>query len=181
MKKILVAVTLCFALSTAALCQQNPADQPATQADVERYLEAVHSREMMSQMIDAMSKPMHNFVHEQYLRDKDKLPADFEARMNKMMDDMLKEIPWDDIMRAMLPAYQKHFTKGDMEALIAFYTTPTGQKILREMPALMADSMEIMMPMLRTHIDKVSARMQDEMEAMLKESKPAKNAPVVKN
>jgi uncharacterized protein len=182
MKKTFVAIGLCFLLCAPAFCQQNVADQPATQADVEKYMDAVHSREMMSQMIAAMSKPMHNFVHQEYLKNQDKLPADFEARMSKTMDDMLRDFPWDEILKATLPAYQKHFTKGDMEALTAFYSTPTGQKILREMPALLADSMEIMMPILRKHMDVVSGRLQKEMEAMVKDPpKPSKITPVVRN
>lgn len=33
---------------------------------------------------------------------------------------------------AMVTVYQKHFTKSDVEALIGFYSSPTGQKMLRE-------------------------------------------------
>jgi hypothetical protein len=168
MKKILVAVAMCLVLCLTAVAQQNPADQPATQADVERYLDAIHSHDMLNQMAEAMAKPMHNMVHEQYLKDKDKLPPDFEERMTKMMDDMLKDIPWDEMMKTTVPVYQKHLTKGDIDALITFYSSPTGQKMLREMPVLMAESMEAMMPIMQEHIDKVAARMQSEMADMVK-------------
>ena len=147
MKNILATLLLCLALCATGLAQ-NPADQPATKADIDRYLEAIHSREMMDQMVAAMSKPMQKMVHEQYEKNKDRLPADFEERTSKEMEDMLKDIPWDDMLQAMVPAYQKHFTKGDMDSLTAFYSSPTGQKVLREMPGLMADSMEIMMPIM---------------------------------
>lgn len=176
MKNILVTLLLCLALCATGLAQ-NPADQPATKADIDRYLEAIHSHEMMDQMVVAMSKPIQKMLHEQYEKNKDKLPADFEARTSKEMEDMLKDIPWDDMLEAMVPAYQKHFTKGDMDALTAFYSSPTGQKVMREMPGLMADSMEIMMPIMNKHIEKVTRRMQDEVLATLKESeKPHKPA-----
>ena len=32
--------------------------------------------------------------------------------MTKQMDDMLKNMPLDEMMQATIPAYQKHFTKG---------------------------------------------------------------------
>lgn len=176
MKNILVTLLLCLALCATGLAQ-NPADQPATKADIDRYLEAVHSHEMMHQTVAAMSKPIQKMLHEQYEKNKDKLPADFEARTSKEMEDMLKDIPWDDMLEAMVPAYQKHFTRGDMDALTAFYSSPTGQKVMREMPGLMADSMEIMMPIMNKHIEKVTRRMQDEVLATLKESeKPHKPA-----
>jgi hypothetical protein len=129
---------------------------------------------MMKQMVEAMSKPMHQTVHEQFMRDKDKLPADFEVRMNKIMDDMMKDMPMDEMMDAMVPAYQKHFTKGDMDALTAFYSAPTGQKILRELPAIMSEAMETMMPMMRKNIEKMTGRVQQEMAEMMKQ--PAKDA-----
>jgi hypothetical protein len=82
MKNILVALLLCLALCATGLAQ-NPADQPATKADIDRYLEAIHSREMIGQMVVAMSKPIQKMLHEQYEKNKDKLPADFEARTRK--------------------------------------------------------------------------------------------------
>jgi hypothetical protein len=117
-----------------------------------------------------MSKPLHQMVHEQYLKDKDKLPADFEARMNKRLDEYFKDLPWDDILNSMVPVYQKHLTKGDMEALTAFYATSTGQKLLKEMPQILAESMQNVMPLMRKHIDTLNQRMQEDIQAMLKES-----------
>jgi hypothetical protein len=170
MKKIIVTIALTFVLCLSGMAQQAAADTPATKADVEKYLQAMHSQDMMIQMVDAMSKPMKKMIHEQYLKQEDKLPSDFEARMGKMTDEMLRELPWDEILQAMVPAYQKHFTKGDMEALTTFYSSPTGQKVLREMPALMADSMEVMMPLIQEHVEKVGQRIQNEVVAMAKES-----------
>lgn len=169
MKNILVTLLLCLALCATGLAQI-PADQPATKADIDRYLEATHSHEMMRQMAMAMSKPMQKMVHEQYEKNKDRLPEDFEAHTNKEMEDMLNNIPWDDMLEAMMPAYQKHFTKSDMDALTAFYSSPTGQKVLREMPGLMADAMEMIMPIMNKHVEKVTRRLQDDLLATLKES-----------
>lgn len=175
MKKVCLILAISFILCVPAFAQQNPADAPAAQADVEKYLDVMHSREMANQMIEAMAKPMQQMVHEQYLKHQDLLSPDYETKLNKMVQDMLKDMPWEEMMQAMVPAYQKHFTKGDMDALSAFYSTPTGQKILREMPGLMADSMQIMMPFMQQHIERMTGRLQEEEVAMLKEAK--KTAP----
>jgi hypothetical protein len=119
-------------------------------------------------MVDAMAKPLHQSIHEQFLKDKDKLPADFEARMDKMIDDMLRDLPFDQITQAEVPVYQKHFTKGDIDGLVAFYNSPTGQKMVREMPAMMAESMQAMMPIMQQHIGKVTQRVQAEVAEMMK-------------
>jgi hypothetical protein len=61
-----------------------------------------------------------------------------------------------------------------MDALTAFYSSPTGQKVMREMPGLMADSMETMMPIMNKYVEKVEHHMQDEVLAALKESEKPK-------
>lgn len=170
MKRLFLALSACLAFAMSGVAQQSPADAPATKEDIHRYLEAVHSREMMAQMVDAMTKPMHQMMHEEFLKDKDKLPPDFEERMNKMMDDTMKRFPWEEMLESMVPVYQKHFTKGDIDSLVAFYSAPTGQKILREMPAIMGEAMQSMMPLLRKHIDAMTERMKQEVAQMLKES-----------
>jgi hypothetical protein len=170
MKRILLAVLLGLAFAAAGAAQQSAADSPATKADVQRYFDVMHSREMIDQMMDAMVKPMHQMIHERYLKDKDKLPADFEARMNKMTSDMLKGFPWDDLLQSLVPVFQKHLTKGDIDAVVAFYSAPTGQKLLKEMPAMLSEEMEAMMPLLQKQMATVTERVQQQVAEMLKDS-----------
>ncbi len=181
MKRILLATLLCFCAGGIAFAQQADSDAPATKEDVQRYLDVMHSREMMAQMVDAMARPMHQMIHEEYLKDKDKLPADFEARTNKMMDEWMKSFPWDELLQSMVPVYQKHLTKGDINAIVAFYSAPAGQKLLREMPAMMAEAMESMMPLLRKQMDAMTERIQQEVAQMTKESKGAAKSPATPN
>ena len=168
-KKLLCAAVLCMCLSGSGVAQQNGADAPASKEDVERYLQVMHSREMVTKIVDAMSKPMHDMIHQQYLKNQDKLPPDFEARMNKRTDEMLKSFPWDDLIDSMVPVYQKHFTKGDIDALVTFYGTTTGQKVLRELPAISAESMQQMMPLLQKSIENPQKDLQEDIAAMVKE------------
>ena len=169
MKRLLIAATLCLAFSLAALAQEN--DQtPASRADIQTYLETVGSHEQMKKMMDAMLQPMHQMFHEQYQKEKDKLPTDFEERMNKQMDGMLKNMPMDEMLQATIPVYQKHFTKGDINTLLAFYSSPTGQKLLRDMPAIMGESMSAMMPVMNRYVEDMQKKLQEEVEEMAKES-----------
>jgi len=152
---------------------QSTSDSPATKEDVDRYFQVMHSHEMMQQMMQAMSKPMHQMIHQQFVKDQDKLPSDFEARMNKTMDDMLRDMPFDEMMQAMVPAYQKHFTKGDLEALIVFYSSPTGQKVLRELPSITAEAMQSMMPLMSKQMDRMKERLQQDIAESLKAGRSA--------
>jgi hypothetical protein len=169
-KKLLCSAALCVCLSGSGVAQQNTADAPASKEDVERYLQVMHSREMTTKIVDAMSKPMHDMIHQQYVKNQGKLPPDFEARMNKRTDEMLKSFPWDDFLDSMVPVYQKHFTKGDIDALVTFYGTATGQKLPRELPEIAAETMQEMMPLLQKNIENTRKDLQEDIAAMIKES-----------
>lgn len=179
MRRFLLAMILCFTFSLGALAQ--PTDEtPATKEDIQKYFDVVHSREMASKTMEAMLKPLHQMIHGDYIKDKDKLPEDYEERMTKRMDDMLRNIPFDEMMQAMIPAYQKHFTKGDIDALLAFYSSPTGQKLLRELPAIMAESMQSMMPVMRKYIEGMQDQLKQETAELIKQSE-TKSGQVTKN
>jgi hypothetical protein len=183
MRRLAVLLVLGLVCAVSTNAQQSLKDAAATKEDIEKYFNVMHSREMMTKMVEAMSKPMHQMTHEQYLKNRDKLPADFEARMNKMMDDMMKSFPWDEMLDAMVPVYQKHLTKGDVDALVTFYSTPTGKKLLREMPAITQEAMESSMPLVLKHVDAMNQRVQQEIAQMMKDStaKPDQNPKATPN
>ena len=170
MKRLLIALA-CLALSVPCLAQN--ADEPASKDEVLQFLRTMRSRDMMQKMVDAVLKPIRQMQHDQLMKEKENLPPDFEARMNKMMEDMLKGMPFDEMMQAMVPAYQKHFTHGDMEALSAFYSSPVGQKFLNEIPAVTGDAMQAMIPIMTRYTQQWQERMLREMKEM-KESSPKK-------
>jgi len=176
MKKLACALRFYFAFALLSAAQQSATDAPASRDDVARYMQVVNSRDRVNKTINAMSKPMHDMIHQQYLQNSDKLPADFEVRTNQKLDQTSKDLPWDDLLQTMVPIYQKHFTKGDIDALVAFYGGPTGQKVLREMPAITAELIQSMMPMLQKNIESMNHALTQEMTAMMKED-GSKNQP----
>ena len=138
MKRMLVLTCMVLFFSWTCIAQTSAADSPASKEDVEKVFQVMHSHDMMKKMMATMTQSIHQMTHQQYLKDKDNLPADYESKMTGRMDDLFANMPMDEMMQAMVPAYQKHFTKGDMDNLVAFYSSPTGEKLLREMPAIMA-------------------------------------------
>jgi len=161
MKRTVLALLACLLLGSASFAQQNPADAPASKADVQRYLDTMHIRDLLKSTMDLMSKQMHKTIHEMVEKQKG-LPSDFEARMDKMMDDMVGDFPTDDLIEAMMPVYQKHLTKGDVDALIGFYSTPVGQKMVREMPAMMSEAMQAASGVIQKLTAKAMDRVQTE-------------------
>ena len=54
---------------------------------------------------------------------------------------------------------------------MAFYSAPTGQKMLKEMPAMMSEAMQSMMPIIRKQMDAMTERVQQEIAQALNGSK----------
>ena len=65
----------------------------------------------------------------------------------------------DAILDDMIPIYQRHFSKTDIDDMSTFYASPTGQKMMREMPALTSESMQASY-----------ARMQKQMDVLTKQA-----------
>jgi len=171
MKRLLLVVGLIFAFSWACIAQTNAADTPATKEDVARYLQVVQSHDMMKKMAKAMSQGMRQMLHELYLKDKANLPADYETKMTARMDEMYENMPWDEMIQAMAPVYQKHLTKGDVDNLVVFYSSPTGAKLLREMPAIMTEAMQNTTPIMIKYMDTVKETLMKETDTMIAQSK----------
>jgi len=170
MKRSGVCALVFSVFAVSALAQdQLDTNAPATREDIVKYFEVTHSRQMLDQTVAAMTKPLRQVIHDDYIKDKDKLPADFEQRENQRIDEMLRTFPWDEMMQAMMPAYQKHFTRGDIATLLSFYSSPTGQKLLRELPAITGESMQAAIPILKRYSESVRARVDDELAQALKQ------------
>jgi uncharacterized protein len=169
MKRCAFALLACMFFASISFAQQSAADAPASKEDIEKYLDTMHARDLAMSTMSAMTKQMHQMIHAQ-LEKQPNLPPDFEARMDKTMDDMIKDFPIDDLIQAMIPAYQRHLTKGDVEALTAFYSTPTGQKVLKEMPAMTADAMQSASGVIQKMMAKMQERLQSEMAELQKQN-----------
>lgn len=161
MKRTILALVVCLLLGSAGFAQQNAADAPASKEDVQRYLDAMHIRDTLKSTLDLMTKQMHKMVHDMVQKQQG-LPSDFEARMEKTTDDMFRDFPVDEYLDAVAPVYEKHLTKGDVDALVTFYSSPTGQKVLKEMPSMMAEAMQAATPIVQKMMAKAVERVQTE-------------------
>jgi uncharacterized protein len=169
MRKSAYALALCLLLIPTTYAQQNAADAPASKADVQRFLDAMHSRDMLTKMMAAVKNQQRQMIHEQLEKQKN-LPPDFEAKMDDMMDSIFDNMPIDDFLQVMVPVYQKHFTKGDMDAFVAFYSSPTGQKLVRELPAVTAESMQASQGIVQKMMAQVMQRVQDQIAQVQKQN-----------
>lgn len=118
------------------------ANEKPTQEQVLKLLELLRVRESLQITVDAMKEQVRATA-EQSLRENVAAPTvDQLTRVNTIVNDVFKELVLDDLIQDVVPVYQKHLTRSDVEAVIAFYSTPAGKKILREQPAMIRESMQ---------------------------------------
>ncbi|MEI7036907.1 DUF2059 domain-containing protein [Fulvimonas yonginensis] len=125
-KWIVLGAGLLLAAGTGGVAATSP--KPPSQAQVRQLIDALGVGRMLSQM---------------------------NTQMAAMMQQQLPCIPasyWQDFIDAngareltdrMVPIYQRHFTAADIQGLIKFYRSPLGRKVITEMPATMAEGMQL--------------------------------------
>ncbi|MGC1646777.1 MAG: DUF2059 domain-containing protein [Candidatus Sulfotelmatobacter sp.] len=165
MKRLWIALALaCLAFSVPVLGQA--ADEPASKDDVILYLRTMHTHDMIQQVMQIQSQNMQQLFRDQILKDKGSVPPEFDAHFKKAMDDLIKGMPLDQITQAMIPAYQQHFTKSDIEAMNTFYSSPVGQKVLQQLPAVMQEGSKAAMPIVSKYLSEWKDRMEQEMKQL---------------
>jgi hypothetical protein len=146
-------------VAVAAVAQQpspSPGDMPASKEDIQKLFEVMQIHRQMRQVMDSMMKQQTTMMHETLKRHYPQISAERLARADRLMQDTVNDMPMDAMLDDMIPIYQRHFSKTDIDAMTVFYGSPTGQKMMQEMPALTSESMQASY-----------ARMQKQMDAIL--------------
>ncbi len=143
MKKLVLLMVLCFlAVPIFSAAQQTNDSEVPNKAEVVKFLDLMHARAQMVQTLDGLAKQMRIGAEQGF---KEKVPdatPEQLAKVDKVFEGIFQSLPVDEMVDAIVPIYQKHLTKADLAAITAFYASPAGQKILKEMPAIMSEAMQ---------------------------------------
>lgn len=125
--------------------QALPADAP-TREDVLKLFDVMQISKTMDAVIEA-AKQQSMEMAEQMANDRvPDATAEQKKQIREMMEDVLNQAMGPAAMREMVeatvPVYQRHLSKSDLDAMVAFYSSPVGQKILHEQPAMVQESMQ---------------------------------------
>lgn len=156
-----------FALSVCAGAQTTVSIAPdaASKEDVKKLFDVMASREQMTQMMQQLFAQMQSMNREQLKKKHPEVTEADLARMDRESEELIKNFPLDEMLNDMVPVYQRHFTKSEIDALTAFYSAPTGQKFLHEMPAVTAETMRAIYPRIQAEIDGALKRSEQKTDA----------------
>jgi len=153
-------------------------DGPPTAAQVMKLLDLLQVRDSLQVTLDAVRKQLRTNAEDQF-RDKILKPSPEQLKaIRGIVDDAFGAISADTMIQDVVPVYQKHLTRSDVRALVAFYSSPPGQKILREQPAMIRESMQAagagQQKRMEAVIAEVDVRVQQLIEQEQGKGEPAK-------
>lgn len=86
-------------------------------------------QKMMQQMAEGMAQGMS--------RSGAAMPKDFSSKMITVVQEAL---PYEEQLTFMTKLYSNRFSEGELTDMVTFYKTPTGSKLVRELPNIMQES-----------------------------------------
>jgi len=187
--KSAVMLAMILTVATGWTQQSSPADAPSSKEDIQRLFGALHIREraeLIRENSQNQARKMANEIVEKGLSEASQAErAPVQAMIDEMVDGVEKAYPVDAMLQDMIPIYQRHLTKDDCNELIAFYSSPVGQKILRELPAITSESMQVsnahLQPMYEAAIDRLKENLKRMDEENRKKNVGAKDKNATKN
>ena len=151
------------------------ADGPPSPDQVRKLLGLLRVRDELQMTLDAMKQQLKAGAAQTF---SDKVPdptPEQLKRVNLVVDDVFHDLSLDDLIHDLVPVYQRHLTRSDVRALIAFYSSPPGQKILREQPAMIKESMQVAGAAQQRRMEVLLATLEVRMQQLInqEQSKPA--------
>jgi len=92
----------------------------------------------------------------------DATPEDHAAMARALettMGPLRRMLAWDQMRGLYVEMYQKTYEAEDVEAIIAFYETPAGQRLLERQPLLMQNLMQASQRMMQPELERLREEM----------------------
>ena len=166
MRRIGLSLALLFAFAPAIAAEppaQAAAADSASAADVDRLLQAMDMKAMMAgmmqQMGGAQEKMLADAFGNELTEDKRKQMQEAMAASNAIIQ---KHLSWDALEPIVRKVYAQTFSKREVQAMTAFYTSPEGASILKKAPQAMALTMQEIQPVMLSAMQEVKAAIEQQ-------------------
>jgi hypothetical protein len=141
LKKSVLALVVLALLS--ACCSAQSATNGCTAEEARQLMKALRAEQMATQMMGMVYKSVTDGFIQSFSKSAEITDPRVVNLLNTYMDKMGKEmmsvISVSEMMEGMVPIYQKHFSSEDVKAIIAFYESPAGKKMMDSSSAMMQE------------------------------------------
>ncbi|MCM1129506.1 MAG: DUF2059 domain-containing protein [Alistipes senegalensis] len=155
----------CFILAMLASCAAfAQANQPASLASVEKLLDITHAGQTHQATVQEMTQIIEQSTRQTLHRVPPAQQEKFRQTMSRLDTIVREEMNWEKIKPQYIRIYAETFTQKEVDDLMAFYQTPSGQSFIKKQPevtrktsALSQEKMEIMMKRLSQVMQEIMA------------------------
>ena len=161
MIKHVLAVALIQCCFVLPIC--HAADAPPSEASIKQLLEVTKAKKllesMMTQMDGLMKNAMAQATQGQQLSDSDQ--KEIDQVQAEITTEMKKVLDWNKLEPMYVRVYQKSFNQQEVDGMIAFYKTPTGEAVLNKMPLVLQNTLVEMQQMMKPMMQHLQQKQQE--------------------
>ena len=147
MRKALIIILATLGVSTTAFAdtgQRDTVEALLIASGADSTLDAVYAQ------FDGMFANMA----EQFKIDESER-ASFKKHMHEVNLMLREEMNWEMLKEPMIDLYMAHYTEQELQDMLAFYQSETGQSVVKKMPEVMAASMQITQQLMKDVYPKI--------------------------
>jgi hypothetical protein len=168
--RTLIALALCCHFTHAA-------DTPPSDASIKQLLEVAQARKLvdtlMSQMDTIMKNALQAATEGQPVSQE--VQKTFDQCRTEVVSILREQFTWDKLEPMYIRIYKKSLSQQEVDGMIAFYRTPTGQAMINKMPVIMQNSMNEVNQMMGPMMQRIQ-RMQQDVIAEIQAEKTKKGS-----
>ena len=171
MKRALLILLLAL---SAPLAHAATPTQAAADAQVDRLLEVMRARETMESMMPQLEASQLEMM-EQMTAGRTLTAAEhalFERIAARNAATIREMLTWEKLVPTYRDIYRQTFDTRDMQAMIDFYGSPAGQRVLDRMPQLVQHTMAAMQSLLVPVMQQMQQDAFAEVQASLTDIEP---------
>jgi hypothetical protein len=147
----------------------------ASKEQLMKLFEVLGVNKQIQSVMDQMTKPMQQMMPSPpQMSDKQK------EKLSKLQGELFGKMMSPEFIHTylelMVPVYQVHFTRTDVDQMITFYSSPVGQKFVNEQPLITQETFPKIIPLMQQHLQDVMKETNFEQrmkEIFAEEDKPA--------
>lgn len=159
-----------------------PSNQQATREQLAKLFEVMRLRQQFDSMTKMMPAIVQQQVHEQMSQMAASVPGGkqlspeqqtaFDKLMDKYMHKASTLYPADEMIEDAMTVYQRHMSRADVDAYIAFYSSAPGQHLLDAQPVIMKEYMPVVSDKVQERTKQLYAEMAQDLQDFMKSQAP---------
>lgn len=152
-----LGVVLLLLVSACATVPPPVQDGPPSDESLHQLLQITNQQQLMAgataQVDTMMQTSMKQALKGETISSQKQ--AILDEMRGKMVAVMKDELSWSKLEPATMDIYRKSFTQGEVNDMIAFYSTPGGHAVISKMPTVMQNTMQMLQAQMGPMMEKI--------------------------